>query len=225
MLGLFYEQLDELKLIHGLRTLGKCSSRSGWPRRGVYYFFETGEFRHNSTELRVVRVGTHAVSSGSKATLWSRLRTHRGTANGGNHRGSIFRKRIGESLLVKNSDGIPLGSWGVGSNAPKQVRKNEETHERLVSGYIGAMPFLSLAVDDEPSASSERSYIERNSIALLSNFMKPPIDPPSPFWLGGSCPTATIRESGLWNTNHVDEVIDPGFISRFTQLIAEMKQQ
>ena len=29
-----------------------------------------------------------------------------------------------------------------------------------------------------------RGYIERNAIALLSNYGKPAIDPPSPGWLG-----------------------------------------
>jgi hypothetical protein len=38
-----------------------------------------------------------------------------------------------------------------------------------VSTYIGAMPFLWIDVDDEPSPRSLRAYIERNSIALLSN--------------------------------------------------------
>jgi hypothetical protein len=31
---------------------------------------------------------------------------------------------------------------------------------------------------------SLRGYIERNSIALLSNFERVPLDPPSPSWLG-----------------------------------------
>jgi hypothetical protein len=32
------------------------------------------------------------------------------------------------------------------------------------------MPFLWLAIDDEPSAHGLRGHIERNAIALLSNF-------------------------------------------------------
>ena len=38
-----------------------------------------------------------------------------------------------------------------------------------MSRYIGVMPFLHLAVNDEPSPESMRAYLERNSIALLSN--------------------------------------------------------
>jgi hypothetical protein len=38
---------------------------------------------------------------------------------------------------------------------------------------------LWLSVDDEPGPQSLRGCIERNAIALLSNYGKLPIDPPS----------------------------------------------
>jgi hypothetical protein len=34
------------------------------------------------------------------------------------------------------------------------------------------MPFLWLAADDDPGPSSQRAYIERNAIALLSKFRR-----------------------------------------------------
>jgi hypothetical protein len=61
-----------------------------WPKRGVYFFFETGESRSDSgSGPRVVRVGTHALREGSRAKLWTRLSQHQGTitTGGGNHRG------------------------------------------------------------------------------------------------------------------------------------------
>lgn len=226
MISELYEQLDELRFVTGLRRLSECSARSGWPRRGVYFFFESGEKRADSTQLRVVRVGTHAVSVGSRTTLWNRLSTHRGSSKGtGNHRGSIFRKRVGEAFLAKVPDDPITETWGIGSNASKLIRDSEEKHERLVSAYIGAMPLLWLAIDDEPSAKSSRSYIERNSIALLSNSMKRPINPPSKHWIGNFCPTQTIRDSGLWNTNHVDESVDLQFIAKLSAYVAGMKKR
>jgi hypothetical protein len=54
--------------------------------------------------------------------------------------------------------------------------------------------------------------IERNAIALLSNYGKAVIDPPSPDWLGRHCDRERVRISGLWNNNHVDEAYDPGFL-------------
>lgn len=77
---------------------------------------------------------------------------------------------------------------------------------------IGAMPFLWLEVPDEPGPESLRAYFERNAIALLSNFGKPRLDPPSPTWLGGWSDRERVRESGLWNSNHVDEQYQPEFL-------------
>ena len=101
-IGAFYKILDELRdRVGGYRLLRDCTGKSGWPQRGLYFFFDDGELRERSKQPRVVRVGTHAVTATSKTTLWNRLHTHRGRAGGGgNHRGSIFRRRIGEALIA-----------------------------------------------------------------------------------------------------------------------------
>ena len=85
----------------------------------------------------------------------------------------------------------------------------EQEYLTTVSTYIGQMPFLWVSVLDNPSPKSERAYLELNCIALLSNFERPGIDPPSPNWLGLQSSKRTIRESGLWNTNHVEKFHDP----------------
>lgn len=143
----------------------------GWngPRRGVYFFFEPGEIRGVGTGLRVVRVGTHAVSAGSGTTLWDRLRTHRGAMEGGgNHRGSIFRLHLGTALLDRGDYPDPvIQSWGRNSSAPKDVRRAEYGLECAVSEYIGKMPFLWLKADDEPGPASIRKYIKHNCSAAM----------------------------------------------------------
>lgn len=91
-----------------------------------------------------------------------------------------------------------------------------------MSRYIGVMPFLHLAVNDEPSPESMRAYLERNSIALLSNsasVAREVSDPPSDFWLGRFCPNPKVRQSGLWNRRHVDERYDPEFLNRLQELV------
>ena len=40
-----YAIVGALAQRNGLRTLAGCASGSGWPRRGVYFFFEPGEVR------------------------------------------------------------------------------------------------------------------------------------------------------------------------------------
>ena len=60
-------------------------------------------------------------------------------------------------------------SWGIGNSAPRSTRLAELPLEQDVSKVIGLMPFLWLEVNDTPGAASDRAYLERNCIALLSN--------------------------------------------------------
>lgn len=80
--------------------------------------------------------------------------------------------------------------------------------EQAVSDYIRTLTLLVLEVPDEPGRESLRGYIERNAIALLSNYFGDSADPPSTGWLGHDCPRETVRRSGLWNQNHVQENCD-----------------
>jgi hypothetical protein len=209
----------------GFRCLKQCTRRSGWPGRGVYFFFEDHEFREDGSTFRVVRVGTHAVSANSRTTLWNRLHTHRGASSGvGNHRGSIFRKRVGEALLQVGTYAPEIvASWGIDNSASKSIRSAEIPLERDVSAVIGAMPFLWIEVTDAPSVGSDRAYLERNSIALLSNFGKEPIDKASEGWPGLHSPQETIRKSGLWNTNHVGDQYTPAFLDVLEKYVAVAK--
>lgn len=213
----FYTLLNKLRQeLGGYRYLRDCTALTGWPDRGVYFFFEHGETRTNSKNLRVVRVGTHAVSRPSRTTLWQRLQQHRGNPNGGSHRGSIFRLHVGGALLTRGGfpDEISL-TWGRGNSAGSdEVRNTERPLEQAVSAYIGNMPFLVLAANDSPGPSSVRGYIEQNAIALLSNIRNNVVDYPSATWLGFHCPHAMIRASGLWNVNYVDSDYDPAFLDR-----------
>jgi hypothetical protein len=226
----FYDVLRALReRLGGTRLLKNCSERLNWPKQGMYFFFEPGELRSTGEEPRVVRVGTHAVSEGSATTLWTRLRTHRGSlagphAGGGNHRGSIFRLHVGTALLTKENLRNEYPSWGKGSSAPKPVRDHEYPMERRVSTHICNMPFLWLKVEDQPSPNSMRAYLERNAIALLGNCRmlrtQQAIDPPSAAWLGRYCENVFVRESGLWNVNHVDgEAWDAAFLDELERLI------
>jgi hypothetical protein len=217
-LARFYELIDRIRsAAGGARLLGNCSKATGWPTQGVYFFFEDGEQREVGGP-RVVRVGTHAVSAGSKTTLWNRLSAHRGTiggakAGGGNHRASVFRLHIGKALLARGEfDQKAAARWGVGASAPKAIHEAEHPIELAVSKYICAMPVLWVGVPGDAGTTSDRKLIEANAIALLTNLGCEPIDPPSPGWLGNFSPHPAIRESGLWNVHHVDEHHDPAFL-------------
>lgn len=171
-----------------------------------------------------MRVGTHALKTGSGTKLWTRLSQHKGTARsgGGNHRGSIFRLIVGVALIDRDVHECP--TWDNGSSAPREIRLSEGPLERAVSKVIGATPFLWVAIDDEPGPDSLRGYVERNTIALLSNYDKEPLDPSSQNWLGRFCNRERVRTSGLWNQNHVDERYDPAFLDTLDRLICDMEK-
>ncbi len=217
----FYQLLAELRRgVGGPRCLGECTGRMRWPERGVYFFFEPGEGRSDFTTARVVRVGTHAVSRGSRTTLWSRLRAHRGNANGaGHHRGSIFRLHVGAASIRKSGDSLVFQSWGKGSSASPQIRASEALLEKMVSEHIGKMSVLWISVEDEAGPESDRAYLERNAIALLTG-----ADSPSKNWLGSHSVREEIRESGLWNLDHVGGRCDPGLFDALERSVANTIQ-
>lgn len=189
------------------------------PPRGVYFFFEESQTRRGRMVWRVTRVGTHGVSAGSTSTLRARLRTHRGTSEGqGNHRSSVFRRHVGQALIRRDGLSDLYSSWNVGQNADSMTRATEESLERLVSQELGRFRFIVLSVLDEPSAHSDRAYIERNSIGLLSTVGRK-IDPPSEGWLGSFSQTQSIRESGLWNVDHVGGTYNPAFLDVLEELV------
>jgi hypothetical protein len=120
-------------------------------------------------------------------------------------------------------DGMNTPTWGVGSDPGKAasklgltreiVKKQEQPVEIAVSHIIRDMPFLWLDITDDSGPGSQRGYIERNAIALLSNYEKKDLDTASPGWLGSYSSRERVRQSGLWNSNHVNEVYDPEFLS------------
>lgn len=216
----FYRILDQLTArLGGPQHLRDCTGSSGCPPQGIYFFCEDGENRIDGS-LRVVRVGTHALTATSKATLWSRLSQHRGqlagrNPDGGNHRASIFRRHVGAALIRR--DGLPdelLRSWLDRHRPPAQRAAQEADIELKVSHHIRAMPFLWLSVPGR----ADRGYLESNSIALLSCLGGGP-DLPGPDWLGRHAERAEIRGSGLWNVEHVTGHYEPRFLQRLARLV------
>jgi hypothetical protein len=225
--------LDRLgQRVGGPRTLATLSKYRDWPSRGVYFFFEPLEFRADSgTGPRVVRIGSHALNPRSRSSLRQRLGQHRGSlGGGGNHRGSIFRLLVGQALLARG--GLPdTPSWGVKPTAAAAaavlaIERNtllgaELPVERAVSAHIATLPFLWLAVDDDPRSHSRRGFIESNAISLLSNYGRRVLDPPSSAWLGLASDRVLVSGSGLWHQPHVDETYDPAFLSILESVISD----
>jgi hypothetical protein len=117
---------------------------------------------------------------------------------------------------------LGMESWNSKRPAQKSdtewshIRQREQELERAVTQYIGRMPFIWLSVDDPPAPESDRGFIERNAIALLSNVDREAIDHPSPEWLGWHSDRPKVRRSGIWNNDHVDEAYDPRLFKVFS---------
>ena len=223
----FYEILGNLeRRLGGCRILAECTSSSGWPTRGVYFFMENGEERSESGDgLRIVRVGTHSVKTGgSKTCLWNRLNQHKSN-------GSIFRRLIGSALINKLGINYAYYKWWSLNNSEKDLT-TEKSIKRCISKTIGKMPFLWLEVDveDNMEAGAElRDYIEKNSIALLSNYKRSIIDAASDRWLGHLATDehgdliSKVRESGLWSRNYVHRIYEPEFLDKLEELVEQME--
>jgi hypothetical protein len=109
-----------------------------------------------------------------------------------------------------------LRSWLDRHNPGAEMAPLEEPVEIEVSRRIGAMPLLWLNVPER----ADRERIERDSIALLSH-RSGGIDVPSNAWLGHHAERLEIRESGLWNVEHVDADYDAGFLARLAELASQ----
>jgi hypothetical protein len=130
---------------------------------------------------------------------------------GGDHRGSIFRRHVGSALLATGSWPVDVQNSWLRQRAASNEKAAEEPLERAVTACIGAMPLLWLAVPDR----SQRHTIESSAIALLSQ-LAGGIDPASPDWLGRHATNLKVRTSGLWNSNHVNDLYQPSFLDDMT---------
>lgn len=211
----FYYQLERaISAIGGVKELAELTGIKDLPKAGVYFFFEPGEVRL-SGKPRVVRVGTHAVSAGSKATLRSRLRTHLGTAAGlGSHRSSVFRRHVGVAI-AKNRGVAAPSTWGRGQTAVAETLDAERWLEQAVSEFLAATTVAWVDIADESGPASDRAFIERNSIALLVRGVE--LNVPGNAWLGRLSDRAAIARSGIWNVDHTEAIYDPRFIGVFTE--------
>lgn len=244
-LNRFYDLIEKLKMICNSELgfenwidikLTNCNGRLPyWKKckRGIYFFFDENEKRFDSDNLRVVRVGTHAIKrSIGESTLWGRLKQHKGNDEnmGGNHRGSIFRILVGQAMI--NRDDLNCPTWGHGNTAKGETRIGEGGYdggglEGEVSKYIRNLPFIFLRVDPESDNKeylancNDRKYLEKNIIGLLSDRENP--DEPSDNWLGKYSSRDRVRNSGLWQSNGVGHPYDKNFFNVFENYITLMQ--
>lgn len=217
----FYELLNKLENKTGKHLLLDCNAQMKWPKKSIYFFFERDQLRENSVEERVVNIA-YTTGENDKDTLWYRLRKHRGTvagkhAGGGNHRESNLRLHLGTALI--NRDEIDCPSWGKRFKANADIREAEYPVEKIVSEKVNSMPFLWLGLDSRTGRQDFARFMQKNAIALLSNYGKAPLDESSSTWLGYYCSNPFVKRSGLWNVEYVSERYNPVFMEEFRTLV------
>jgi len=154
------------------------------PENGIYFFFEEGEKRKDGGE-RLVRIGTNK----SEGRLKKRLNDH----FGGSRDTSVFRKHIGGAIIRK----LGLGDKKLKNWYSKEGRADQEI-EKLVSRHLKEnLSFTCIEVNSR----DERLLLEEGLIALFAGEV---VEKPSADWLGRYAESKIIRESGLWNIEHVD---------------------
>lgn len=162
------------------------------PPNGIYIFYEAGERCRLDGKIvnRIVRIGTHK----SEGRFRGRIRQHYGSIKSmsGNKNSSVFRKHVGGALMNRDIPGdCRLKDWNT-QDGPTFADIEEMVSQELKSRFT----FACFQVDTK----EDRLSLESGLIALLSQY---PVGNPSPQWLGHHAVHPNIKESGLWNTQHI----------------------
>lgn len=165
------------------------------PGNGISILFERGETAHGGH--RIVRIGSHR----GDGRLPSRMDQHFIQENKDR---SILRKNIGRCFLHRDSDPF-LEDWNVDLTSREardryagQIDSEKQAAvERQVTEYIRET--FSLAVLEVGEREARQSLL-RKLIATISFCDECEA---SENWLGLASPEQKIRDSGLWQTQHL----------------------
>lgn len=134
--------------------------------------------------------------------------------------GAVRKKRLWKRLYAHS-----IGRSNFASLiALTLARRYGESSREDATEKILDMPFLWLAVDEHvPRRYTNRYYIERNAIALLSNYYRIQLDRPSRSWLGHFSGDNKVARSGLWNSRLVGHRhYDPRFLGILDACVDEI---
>lgn len=166
----------------------------GIPANGIYFAFEKGEAAHGGD--RIVRIGSHTGKGNLRARLFEHITPNKDR--------SIFRKNLGRALLNRVNDPF-LDNWERGltsrrereQHGPLVDRVRIASFEATVSEYVmWNISFSVIAVEEAEDALA----LEARCIATISLCST---CRPSANWLGRASPKTKIRDSGLWQVQHL----------------------
>lgn len=167
-------------------------------KNGIYIIFEKSELQNNLN--RVVRIGTHTGAN----RLFLRINEH---YIGNDHRDSIFRKHLGRCFLTLDKRIDYIENWDLKIKKREDKAKNiekinwalEEIYENRVTDYIKSN--FTFVIIPKLTDERKRTRLEEGLIATFAQSDDKII---SENWLGKYHPDNKIRNSGLWNIQHIN---------------------
>jgi hypothetical protein len=179
-------------------------SKRDLPDNGLYLFYEEGERFHADDQARdrIARVGTHR----EQDRLPDRISIH----FHGDKNSSVFRRHLGGAIIRRENPSDPRLQQWLEQDTPTFADIEEKVSRELQEHFR----FRCVKVEDR----NERIELEERLIATLA---KCSTYHPSHNWLGLFAISEKIRESGMWNEQHVDSerCIRPGDLSRLEELV------
>jgi len=176
------------RILESLPLLDASYKRESIPENGIYIFYEKGEAWPDESTLRgaprVVRIGSHRADGN--------FRTRMGQHFNATRRRSTFRYHLGAAIAKLTAiDPAVIDVWE-DRKGPKLVDIETAVTKALTERF----QFRCLSLDPEQC---DRLAMEAKLISTFSagntQF--------SGAWLGNHSPRSKIRNSGLWNSDHV----------------------
>jgi hypothetical protein len=166
------------------------------PKNGLYIFFEDGETAcHGDLEGdRIVRIGNHPQTQDGLAARLTKHYT-------GSKRTSVLLRDIGGAMLRRDLPESPCLEPSPGKGHWERQKGKYcaicEPYKAKSKCFVhNQMTYVTIPCDDM----HKRNRLEKILIASVSIC---PCCSPSPTWLGLKAYDSKVRDSGLWQTNHV----------------------
>lgn len=202
-----HEQLGQLPLLRYPFNLKNL------PKNGIYFFYEDGEVsQHNQSQLRIVRIGTHKDDNFrnriAEHFLLNENKMNLDVSKSPPHDRSIFRKNIGRALLNRDNDKY-LDVWEKDLTSKdsrkkywhlRDIVKEKEVESAVTDVLRQKFMFRFLVIEGE-SLRMGQDGLEGKLIATVAQCG---LCKPSQGWLGNSSTVLKIKNSGLWQVQHLE---------------------
>jgi hypothetical protein len=197
------------------------------PLNGIYFFYQDGEYwGHGGHKNRIVRIGTHKGDNFRDRISQHYLLDMRKMEFDRNMQKpsdrSIFRKNLGRVLLNQDKDQY-LSTWEIDftkkSNRQdygfkRDIAKEIQIEHKITEIMSTTFSFRFLIISNEEERIGKKGLESR----LIGTVSRCKLCVPSSDWLGRFSPIQKIRQSGLWQVQHLH---DPGLNTQDILVIEE----